>query len=467
MIGRIYNIKDTKIRCRFSVRLLIYFILLIFTGPYFGNWTTTEKFLCRINVYASECSLAERIGPSSDNFKCSAQRFMIAKLGSIIRLSVLTVGFPLGLLLDNLGPKITFLIGIAMRVASWVIFSIEGVNNVLVIISGILLGLSRNAIAYPTLTIYMYTTSFKEFATTIMGIGITLAGLYIVVLERLMGLIDPNPYRFTLISALVTHIPCLMIGLAIFPLKPPPTKTQKSTTGRKRSVDSFCSSKSGESSRRDDEDIEIVTDAGDIHHEIVMDEKDWNSKMFLRYITSTEYLITCPYFVLNFLDFFFVQLMFSTMYGQFGDVIVLNEYLMSFSFILTFLIGFSYKTVKPLTIVIVTNIFAIINHFISFGTSRIAGIFSSITLIIYGSVLFTQMNIYIQSTFNSKYFGSLIGTINTLSGFVLFLNILLISIVEKHNCINYIHVAMIVIRILFLGSLTFLNLMQKGRTKSI
>lgn len=467
MIDLIYNITGTKIRCRFSIRLLIYFVLLIFTGPYFGNWSTTEKYLCRINVYANECSLMERLGPSSDSFRCSAQRFMIAKLGSIIRLSVFTVGFPLGFLLDTLGPKITFLIGMSMRVASWVIFSIEGVSNVLIVLSSVLLGLSRNAIAYPTLTIYMYTTSFKEFATTLIGIGITLAGLYIVALERLMGLIDPNPYMFTLVSALATHIPCLVIGLVIFPWKSPPSKIRKTIKTRKKSVDSFCSSKSDEQSKQDDEDIEIVTDAGNIHHEIVMDEKEWNRGMFFRYVTSMEYLITCPYFVLNFLDFFFVQLMFSTMYGQFRGVIVLNEYLTSFSFILTFLIGFLYKTVKPLTIIIVMNVFAIINHFISLGTGKIAGTFSSITLIAYGSVLFTQMNIYVQSTFNSKYFGSLIGTINTLSGFVLFINILLVSIVEKYNCINYIHVAMVVIRVLFLGFLVFLNMNHKERTKSI
>ncbi|UKK01840.1 hypothetical protein MACK_001193 [Theileria orientalis] len=581
-----YRVHDIKIGCRFGIRLLVYFVLLIFIGPYFGNWNTTEKFLCRLDVYAGECGLSERLGPATNNFRCAAQRFRIAKLGSVVRVSVLTIGFVLGLLLDILGPKLTFLLGIIMRMGSWFIFSVKGARSSLIIFSGVILGLSRNAIAYPTLTIYMYTTSFKEYATTIMGIGITLAGLYIIVIERLMGFTKCDPYKFTLYSMLITHIPCLLVGLVIFPWNSPTPKSkhkmkpvdkhgldyQSSTddynyssasfdvnsayTNSSYSLDqspnyalnqkNFKSHNSGDSrdtspgnpldlvlgtpingltdnsdvdsintpnmlpnkeaslGRKGDKDVErspdvkleVYDDAhisrlhtnnttvldrsspertsteesdvevdGDV--QIPIDHSQWNLKKFLRYLTSMEYLITCPYFVLNFLDFFFMQMMFSTMYGRYKDVIVLNEYLVSFSFILTFLIGFLYKVFNPVTILVFSNMFGILTHFVAFSSSRVAGYLAAFTLIAYASILFTQTYIYIQSTFDAKYFGSLVGTINTFSGLVMFLNILLISLVEKYGCTNNIHITMIVARSVCGAGLIFLSLKRRKRTKSI
>ncbi|BAM40455.1 conserved hypothetical protein [Theileria orientalis strain Shintoku] len=571
-----YKVHDIKIGCRFGIRLLVYFMLLIFIGPYFGNWNTTEKFLCRLDVYAGECGLSERLAPATDSFRCAAQRFRIAKLGSVVRVSVLTIGFVLGLLLDILGPKLTFLIGIVMRMGSWFIFSIKGARSSMIIFSGVMLGLSRNAIAYPTLTIYMYTTSFKEYATTIMGIGITLAGLYIIVIERLMGFTKCDPYKFTRYSMLVTHIPCLLVGLVIFPWNSPTPKLKQkmkavdsqgleyqsstddytynsasyevnssysnssysleqspsyalnqnkikshhSDDSRDTSPDSPLDLVLGtpingltdnsdvdsmitpsvlgnkEADRNPDLKLEVIDDAhisrlhtknttvldrsvaertsteesdvevdGDV--QIPIDHSQWNLKKFLRYLTGMEYAITCPYFVLNFLDFFFMQMMFSTMYGRYKDVIVLNEYLVSFSFILTFLIGFLYKVFNPVTILVFSNMFGILTHFVAFSSSRVAGYLAAFTLIAYASILFTQTYIYIQSTFDAKYFGSLVGTINTLSGLVMFFNILLISLVEKYGCTNKIHIAMIVARSICGAGLVFLSLRRRKRTKSI
>ncbi|XP_952042.1 uncharacterized protein TA14490 [Theileria annulata] len=523
-----YRLHDFKIKCRFGIRLLIYFILLIFVGPYFGNWTTTEKYLCRIDVYASECSLSERFGPATDSFRCSPQRFMIAKLGSIIRSSVLTIGFVMGLLLDILGPKITFLIGILMRIATWLIFSVKNVNNSAIVFSSVLLGLSRNAIAYPTLTIYMYTTNFKEYATTVMGIGITLAGLYIMVIERLLGFTGADPHRFTLYSVLITHIPCLFIGLILFPWNSPTPKVKHKSTKSIQQTDDQISTDDmistddlistdgkntpssdltlatfSQSSVRDckisehssmDTCISSYTKDGNdkgykdnttvriersgsecsdvdldahVQTEISMDESQWNLRKFVKYLKSVEYSVTCSYFVLNFLDFYFMQMMFSTMYGEYNDVMILNEYLVSFSFILTFFIGFLYKVFNPVTILIFSNMFGILSHFVAFSGARVAGYITASSLIAYASILFTQIYIYIQSTFDSKYFGSLVGTINTFSGISMFFNILLISLVEKFGCINYIHIAMIVARTLFEVALIFLNLNRKKRTKSI
>ncbi|UKJ90631.1 hypothetical protein MACJ_001565 [Theileria orientalis] len=581
-----YRVHDIKIGCRFGIRLLVYFVLLIFIGPYFGNWNTTEKFLCRLDVYAGECGLSERLGPATDNFRCAAQRFRIAKLGSVVRVSVLTIGFVLGLLLDILGPKLTFLLGIMMRMGSWFIFSMKGARNSLIIFSGVILGLSRNAIAYPTLTIYMYTTSFKEYATTIMGIGITLAGLYIIVIERLMGFTKCDPYKFTLYSMLITHVPCLLVGMIIFPWNSPtpklkhkvkpvdkqgldyqsstddynytspscdvnsaytnsgysldgspdyalnhknfksqdpddsadtspgspldlvlgtpingltensdadsvntpnvlqnkdPALSRKADKDRERSPDvklevyddahisrlhkkntTVLDRSSTERTSTEESDVEVD---GDV--QVPIDHSQWNVKKFLRYLTSMEYGITCPYFVLNFLDFFFMQMMFSTMYGRYKDVIVLNEYLVSFSFILTFLIGFLYKVFNPVTILVFSNMFGILTHFVAFSTSRVAGYLAAFTLIAYASILFTQTYIYIQSTFDAKYFGSLVGTINTFSGLVMFFNILLISLVEKYGCTNKIHIAMIVSRSICGAGLIFLSMRRRKRTKSL
>ncbi|EAN32956.1 Major Facilitator Superfamily protein [Theileria parva strain Muguga] len=517
-----YRLHDFKIKCRFGIRLFIYFILLIFVGPYFGNWTTTEKYLCRIDVYASECSLSDRMVPATDSFRCPAQRFMIAKLGSIIRSSVLTIGFVMGLLLDILGPKVTFLIGIIMRIVTWLIFSVKHASNSAIVFSSVLLGLSRNAIAYPTLTIYMYTTNFKEYATTVMGIGITLAGLYIMVIERLLGFTGADPHRFTLYSVLTTHIPCLFIGLILFPWKSPTPKVKHkatksiehiddqistddlvSTDGkntpssdltlktfsqssvRDSKISDFSSMDTGLSAyskdgidkgykdntmirieRSGSESSDVDLDAH-VQTEISMDDSQWNLKKFVKYLKSLEYSVTCSYFVLNFLDFYFMQMMFSTMYGEYNDVMVLNEYLVSFSFILTFFIGLLYKVFNPLTILIFSNMFGIISHFIAFSGTRVAGYFTASTLIAYASILFTQIYIYIQSTFDSKYFGSLVGTVNTFSGISMFFNIALISLVEKFSCINYIHIAMIIARSIFEVALIFLNFNRKKRTKSI
>uniref|UniRef100_A0A3B0N515 Major Facilitator Superfamily, putative n=1 Tax=Theileria annulata TaxID=5874 RepID=A0A3B0N515_THEAN len=503
-------------RARFLFKTIVYFLIATITGPFFDNWTTTEKFLFQSDAYVSKCVESDIVGPPTDTFRCEKQQIAISSLLSYARMFEFASSVTTGILVDYLGPRIVAIVGVFMCILSWIFLVIFPKSGTMLRISMILIGLTSNATLFPALTIERYSKNRKSQVMIFVGSSSSFTCLLIKLVELVARKTPMSPKMVGLLFIFVFLLPCLVGSFLFFPdnlnndakrylqyeeglerdteecLKPVEEEVEGlhynelarqvsvisllHTKSYSRKIDKsrFKRPESTEIKSAQNESLEITKKISlDINpcSVIVTEESSkenlpteetgetkpkWNFKGFLKALNSVEVIVCTLYFSLNVVSITYSQQSYTIIYSSNSFLLAFAEYVLPFSFIPCIIFIFITRCISPYTLIMGIGVIWALMQLCSMFYDYTAGIFIVIFFNICYSIYNTQVYIYIESVVNKDYYSSILGFLNTMGGVSLLVNMFIISPLTDKSVITNINIALLFLRILFLFIFTFI-----------
>ncbi|EAN32955.1 putative integral membrane protein [Theileria parva strain Muguga] len=204
-------------RARFLLKTTIYFLIATITGPFFDNWTTTEKFLFQSDAYTSKCDESDIVGPPTDTFRCEKQQIAISSLLSYARMFEFASSVTTGIFVDYFGPRIVAIGGVFLCTLSWIFLVMFPKSGAMLRIAMILIGLTSNATLFPALTIERYTKKYKPQVMIFVGSSSSFTCFVIKLVELAARKTPMSPKMVGLVFIFVFLLPCLIGSFLFFP----------------------------------------------------------------------------------------------------------------------------------------------------------------------------------------------------------------------------------------------------------
>nr|PVC52156.1 major facilitator superfamily MFS-1 protein [Theileria orientalis] len=198
-------------------KLFIYFFIVTFSGPFFDNWTTTEKFLFLSDAYAGKCKPSELVGRPTETFRCEAQQLAVNGLLSYARMAEFLTSVVIGIGVDRFGPRIVSTLGVLLCIASWAFMCMFPKSGVMLKLSMLVIGVSINATLFPALTIERYTKRYKSEVLIFIGSSSSITCLVMKLLELLVVKTGISPMTAGFYFILLLLIPCFVCSYIFFP----------------------------------------------------------------------------------------------------------------------------------------------------------------------------------------------------------------------------------------------------------
>uniref|UniRef100_A0A3B0N3R3 Major Facilitator Superfamily, putative n=1 Tax=Theileria annulata TaxID=5874 RepID=A0A3B0N3R3_THEAN len=411
-------------------RLIFYFIISMTIGPFYDGWSSTAKYLISEGVFSKLCKNVDD-PPKLFYLKplCDNQAYNVGRLLSFYRISEFLSSIFTGIFMDNVGPKITVLLSIVLRVISWVL--IPTCNNVhaVIILSCILCGISSNGIAFPVFTIAQYSKKFFNVCMIAISVSLSFGTFYTFILNRIKySLHDHKPINIIVVMLILTHLPIFILSSILFP-----NLLEKDV--KLNIVDELNSKRTKTASNDEAEDVFVHNNK-------------WEFRTFLSILGRIDILVLSFASMVNVISLTFAQESFPILYGDNKTALTVNEILIPLSFIFSILSTFVLNKVGSVPIILFLNVVSAVMHMSLFFTNLPASIFTSILMSLNYSLFMTQYYIYLDSQVPIQYQGSIKGFLVTLIGFVLFVNIGLNYLSKTYFYTREIHLALMAIRLL-------------------
>ncbi|UKJ90632.1 major facilitator superfamily MFS-1 protein [Theileria orientalis] len=198
-------------------KLFIYFLIVTFSGPFFDNWTTTEKFLFLSDAYAGKCKPSELVGPPTETFRCEEQQLAVNGLLSYARMAEFLSSVVIGISVDRFGPRIVAVLGVLLCIASWAFMCLLPKSGIMLKLSMFVIGVSMNSTLFPALTIERYTKRYKAQVLIFIGSSSSITCLLMKLLELVVVKTGVSPMTAGVYFILLLLIPSLICSYLFFP----------------------------------------------------------------------------------------------------------------------------------------------------------------------------------------------------------------------------------------------------------
>ncbi|KAK1937319.1 hypothetical protein X943_000969 [Babesia divergens] len=467
-------------------RLYIYGTISVLIGPFYDNWISMEKYLYLVGAYSNLCPDGASSAPATTTWRCKKQRESVTMLLTVARTSECTFSVLIGIFMDRVGPKITSVVGVALRVTGWTLIGYMVHVNYAIIAAFVLMGLSVNFIVFPALTIGLYTKEFRFVAIVQIGMCSCFSSLIImlkvVILEG--GFLTSGQINY--LYSIVCLLPCLVLCVVFFPLRLKSDLETNDLVLHAHAVrTSHCSITTnvpvasdpvGELPSHAEADatawtmeLDPIKDTTEIYtkDEISNVIGDTTSlKCYydgLRRTLRSREVITCLfYFAYNFGSITFVQQSYSLMYRDDPSLLTLTEYLVPLAFIPCLVFSALYMCVKPIWIMLSINVLGALMHIVATVRGRFAGALLSIMLVTVYSVLNTKVYNYLDTVFDETYIGSIVGVLNSTCGIWLLLQGLVLQGLNSPQELDITNYAMSMVRICFVLPFLYLAFVVKA-----
>ncbi|AFZ79635.1 hypothetical protein BEWA_024840 [Theileria equi strain WA] len=442
------------------VRLFIYFGIVTVCGPYFDNWTTTEKYLFLSDAYADVCSPTEQQGPRKNTYRCQEQQLRVNSLLSYGRMSEFLSSVFIGISVDCYGPRIVSCIGVILALISWVLLGYFPNYDATLKLSMILVGICTNSTLLPALTIERYTKEYKAQSLIYIGMSSSFTCFLIKGMERILyyELMDHRTLALGFIVFLI--IPCLLFSIGAFPagvLGEAPVEDEKmelSIFTRKTEMDqpeeenTLCQTSAvsvrGERTTQD-------TESGNSELSSLDGEEKWTFYGFLKAISRKTVILCTLYYAFNVVSLTYSQQALTISYRDNELVLEFTEYLLPLSFVLCLAFMVIYRFLRPITVIVIMSTLFALMHISSLFSGTCWGIVYAIFLSCIYSIYNTQVYIYLESRVSKVCYSSILGFLNTVGGLSILVNMGLMNYIRDYANIPKVYGALLVIRLVFLG----------------
>ncbi|CDR94002.1 hypothetical protein, conserved [Babesia bigemina] len=194
-------------------RLLIYSIIATFVGPFYDNWSSTEKYLYRQGAYIDACVTAPPESAVQDTWYCEEQRQKLSLLLPISRVAECFLSVVIGIFMDHVGPRLTAVVGVVLRVIGWTLMGFAVSAKGGLIAAFFITGLSTNFIVFPALTIGMYNERFRYVSVLVIGMlggfASMLMKLKLMMLEYELLTPQQLNYQYTIVFIIPSLLLCI------------------------------------------------------------------------------------------------------------------------------------------------------------------------------------------------------------------------------------------------------------------
>ncbi|KAK2195450.1 bifunctional Major facilitator superfamily/MFS transporter superfamily [Babesia duncani] len=352
----------------------------MFVGPYYDNWTSTEKYFYLCDVCANECDERYSWIPASDTYRCFKQQIAISNLLPVARIAELVSSFFIGVLMDYIGPRITVCLGLVIRGVAYLLLGYLPLNQSAVYISVFLAGFTTNFIFFPALTASLYIPKYRAEVMILIGMSSSFCGFLMKGQMELVlrGLV--TNFQVCLVYAFVILICFLIVAVIYMPMK-----------------------------------LKIPQVIDDETRE-PQPKKDWRIEGLLSALSSSKVITCCLYYPVNFAALTILQQSLTICFGNSPLVMQVSEFALPMSFLSCLLVMAVYRVVSPLFIIIAINVLSILAHGLIQVTGAASGITTSILISISYSVCNSKIYNYMETVLDETYFGTIVGLLNTLAG---------------------------------------------------
>lgn len=457
------------------VRLFVYFGIATISGPYFDNWTTTEKYLFLSDAYADVCSKVERAGPPKNTYRCEKQRLKVSDLLSYGRMPEFLTSVFIGIVIDCHGPRIVCFTGVIMALISWILLGYFPNYDATLKISMILMGTCTNATLLPALTIERYTKRYKAQAVVYMGMSSSFTCFIIKGMERLLyhGIMGHRALVLCFILTLI--IPSLISSIFVYPngvLSDAEQMEEDKNLTFTENGSGYPKVMEGNSIPEENGNGQI--DALSVRTDCALDDIEsckyqnelplpspreiWNFYGFLRSLKSKNVMLCTIYYALNIVSITYSQQALTMSYSKNALVLEVTEYLIPLSFVVCIIFMVVYKFVRPVTVLVIMAILFLLMHISSLCYGTGWGIAFAIFLSCIYSIYNTQVYVYLESRVSKAYYSSIIGFLNTVGGLSVFINMGLLHYIQNSENIQKVYAVLLAIRLVFLTIFTVMML---------
>ncbi|GBE60813.1 major facilitator superfamily MFS-1 [Babesia ovata] len=410
-------------------RLLIYSVIATFVGPFYDNWSSTEKYLYRQRAYIETCATIPPETVVQDTWHCEEQRQKLSLLLPISRVAECFLSVVIGIFMDFFGPRLTTVIGIILRIVGWTLmgFAVNAKGGL--IAAFFITGLSTNFIVFPALTIGMYNERFRYVLVLVIGMlgspASMLMKLKLMMLEY--GLLTAHQVNY--LYTIVFILPSLLLAVVFMParlenLSLPTPSTDEASVPKVGDDVHDASAVDGASINAILDDVmqtcDLDSDGAEHDAERTLSddtvETKWTVRGLLRTLCRKEVVVSLFYFAFNFSSITYVQQTFTLMHKDNPYLITWSEYVIQLAAVPCVIFAVLYMYINPIWILIAMNAMGMVTHLLLTTSNYYAGIFLSLSLVTTYSIINTQVYNYLDSIFDATYMGSIVGALNTMCG---------------------------------------------------
>ncbi|EDO06650.1 Major Facilitator Superfamily protein [Babesia bovis T2Bo] len=422
------------------VRLVIYTGLTLCMSAFYDSWSSTTTLLVRFGVYRDVCVEPLEVPASPDIPLCDEQLQKISGLLSIFRISEFVTSIGVGVLMDVLGTKACMLLGISMRILSWLLLVYLPHYNWIMILACVICGISVNSIIFPVFTIARYLPRYQDMSMCVISASLSAGTYYVPIINGILSLMsNVDMPAFVWVKLLFTHMPWLVVTLFVFP---------------------HNLAKDVELNLKDSE-YNVETDKNDD----VKDMSSWNVQSLIRYILNMEVLIITLVFILNCVSFTFVQEAYTQVYANNKTAEHFNGIMVPSSFVFSLLFMWVVNRYGVVIVMLGLNIISMLSHVFMLSSSTVCGIFTSICISLAFSGFLTYYYILLEHIVDILYSGSIKGYLTTVGGLSLALNPLINFLVARYDTMSACNTVFVVIRACMILPILWLLKRETDRRK--
>ncbi|AFZ79633.1 hypothetical protein BEWA_024820 [Theileria equi strain WA] len=439
------------------VRIVFYCALSVLISPYYDGWSSTSRYLIREGVYESECTSAElALAIKKDKVKCKAQAYRVGRLLSFYRISEFLSSVFIGMCMDNVGPRITIIISIFLRMLSWFLIPIYHANTPVIMLCCILCGITTNGLAFPVYTLSQYTTKYYNLCMIAVSIALSLGTFYTVVLNYIYDWFpDASSHAIIYTKLAITHLPFMLLSFLVFP-------DDLTRDIEKNGVKLAPEPKDVETPKGSKEEVEIssLSQYREAREEVAStsaDEKpEWSLADFLKIVSRTDVMTLSLAAMVSIVSLTFAGESFPITYAHMETAMRINEVCVPLSFLFSIISIWFLDNFGSVPVIVFLNVMCSIMHIVMIFNTFAASVISSIIMSLGYSLFLTQYYIYLDKEVPLSYSGSIKGCLVTSIGVILFSNIGLNMLAHKFGSAKGIHIGCCIARLVLTGPMVLL-----------
>lgn len=396
--------------------------------------------LVRMGVYENVCTPEQIAAGAFDETKCPEQHIKISGLLSVFRITEFVTSMGLGVFMDVVGPKICIIVGIVLRIASWLLLSNFPRVNWVMITGCVLTGLTVNAIIFPVYTIGRYWVAYQDIGMCVISVCLSLGCFYTLLVNMTLDIMPTVSIGgFIALKLIITHVPMLAMSVFIFP----------------NNIIKDIESNLTDSMAAKNREMNIKDENGD--------EEPWKIKTFISYVVNPEVLAITLVFILNCISLTFAQESFTQVYENDKFAEKFNSIMLPLSSVFSFIFMWVINMFGVVVVIFGMNLVSVLMHLFLLFRGTWASIIVSICISVTFSGFITFFFIFLEKIVDIKYSGSIKGYLTTVAGISLAINIALNSILANHQAIAICQIAFIVARVLMILPLVWLLRKERKR----